>query len=127
MVDKDPESDFPSSNYTPVPDGHVCLQERRLRDIEREARETRSRLGQGDVCLATLRSSVDSLKASVDRLDASVNELSKPSAVMQKIIDAAIQWAVPAGIVIIVWALVKSGAVTIQPDTHQPKSERSSP
>jgi len=127
MSENGTDSDFPASNYTPLPDGHVCVQERRIRDIERDARETRGRLGQGDVCLATLRSSVDALKLSVDRLDDSVKELSKPSAVMQKAIDAAIQWAVPAGIVIIVWALVKSGAVNIQSDSHPVKTERASP
>lgn len=116
-----------NNNLTPLPDGHFCVQERRIRDIERDNREMRERLGQGDVCIATLRSSVDSLKASVDRLDCSVNELSKPNAVMQKVVDAVIQWAVPAIILIIVWALVKSGAINVQPDVHPIKTERSSP
>lgn len=124
MTQPDNDSDFPTQPYTKTASAHACINDRRIRDIEREIKEARSRLGDGDVCLATLRLSVNTLKESVDRLNESVNELSKPSPITQKIIDSFIQWAVPVGVILIVWALVKSGAVDIKQDSHQDRTER---
>jgi hypothetical protein len=127
MTQPENESDFPTQPYTKTASAHACINDRRIRDIEREIKEARSRLGDGDVCLATLRLSVNTLKESVDRLNESVNELSKPSPIMQKIVDSFIQWAVPVGVMLIIWALVKSGAIEIKPDQPSVKTERVTP
>lgn len=127
MPDRDDDSTRPYSR-TPsraeCAPAHDCSQRGAIRDLQRRVEKHDERLGEGAVTMATLSASVLALKESVDKLTALVSESQKQSPIVGKIIDAAITWAVPAGIIVIVWALVSSGVVSV-PQRQQEQQQRS--
>ncbi|CAB5079685.1 hypothetical protein UFOVP141_5 [uncultured Caudovirales phage] len=101
------------SHQTP-PHGTDCVQERRLRVLERKVEAHDGRLGEGTRTMDRLTMSVEALTKSVDALNAKMLETQKPSPWVTKTIDAAITMIVPAAILMVIWLAVQSGVVPVK-------------
>jgi hypothetical protein len=111
------DTDFPPQSVPTVQHGHDCPQERRIRDLERDVREHRGKLGEGSRVMDRLTMSVETLTKSVDLLNARVEAMAKPSPVWEQIRGAIISAVVPLAIVAVVWLVVQSGAVVVKAPT----------
>jgi len=89
-----------------------CAMVDRVHALERTARETDKRLHEGDLGFLDMRKDVQALTKAVN--DA-VEQIKANSGInwAHEILRSIISWGVPVGILVLVWALVGSGAVNI--------------
>lgn len=95
----------------------TCAMVDRVHALERGARETDKRLHEGDLGFLDMRKDVQALTKAVN--DA-VEQIKANSSVnwAHEVLRALINWGVPVGVLVLVWALVGSGAVNLAAKGH---------
>lgn len=120
----DVDTDFPPQTAM----AHPCMNERRIRTLERKDEEKERRLLEGALLMQALQSSTDAQSESLDRLHTKVDKIAamppiapivvhapaapEPTA-MQKAGDAAIHWLVPIVLGALAWAIASSGMIRV--------------
>lgn len=117
----DEDSTRPYQNKHGKVVGEACVQDRPIRDIQRDIRGIQARLNEGDTCMTRLECTLENLTTAVQETMTTTKELTvalrdmagKPPAIGQKILDAFITWAVPAVIFMIFWVALNSGVINV--------------
>lgn len=112
-------------------EGTACVQDRAIRDMQKEVKSINARLAEGDAFMVRLDCTMDNLTQTTKENMATMKELivqlqsaiSKSPSIGQKILDAFITWSVPGVIFMIFWVAVNSGVVNIPISKPTPQAQ----